>query len=95
MKSQYAFVPHYSSVELFQFKEKEEISRTPEMFLKYLSHSMSVVAVAWECTAPDQSYSPTMLLADAEYFSTDPIIAVPERLTSGFQLNSKWESQLL
>lgn len=51
--------------------------------MKYLSHSMSVAAVAWEYTNPDQSSSPTMLSAGV-YFPTDPITAVPGRLTSGF-----------
>lgn len=55
-------------IQLFQFKEQGEISNPPEVFMKYLSHSMSVAAVAWECTNPDQSSSPTMLSAGAWVF---------------------------
>lgn len=55
-------------IQLFQFKEQGEISNPPEVFIKYLSHSMSVAAVARECTNPDQSSSPTMLSAGAWVF---------------------------
>lgn len=74
-------------MESFQFNEKGEISSTPEMLMKYLSHSMPAAVAAEECTNPDQSFTPTLLIP--EYFPTDPIIAVPESLTSGFQLNGE------
>lgn len=62
MKSHPSFVPHCSSVELFQFNEEGEISRTPGILMKYLSQSMAVAVPARECTNRDHSSTPTLLL---------------------------------
>lgn len=56
-------MPYCSSVELFQFNEKGEISRSPEILVKYLSHRMSAPVAAQGCTNPGQSPTATLLLA--------------------------------
>lgn len=48
MESHHAFVSHFTSMESFHFNEKGEISRTQEMLMQYLSHSMSTTVVAGE-----------------------------------------------
>lgn len=84
MKPYPAFMPHSSSVELFQFIEKGQMSRTPEILMKYLSHSTSAAVAAWEFTNSGQSSTPTLLLAGPWVFLY--------RSHYCFQLNDKWES---